>query len=223
MSAGAAAPRGHDAPVPGASARAAPVDDAGTPRATYRRQCRKQSVAGSIVEAEEEVDEPTIVGARRQSIRVEIRRSKSIADVESQHERRADRHAQSESARTEDAAARRRLRPRAPVIDEERALHARKPRRPEWETDGQEVENREPVLGVHEPGARAGHVAVLRIAAQAPRAGDADAPRPLAARGVALDAQRDGAVLRRPHVLAPVRRHEPRVEPAVTQIVHEPG
>src|SRR6185295_6288913 len=148
---------------------------------------------------------------------------KSITDVESQHARRADRHAQAEPARAEDAAVGGRLRPRASVIDEERALHSRKPRRPEWETDRQEVENREPVLGVHEPGAGPGHVAVLRIPAQSPRAGNADAPRPLAARGVALHAERDGAVLRRAHVFAPVRRHEPRVEPAVTEIVHEPG
>jgi len=30
-------------------------------------------------------------------------------------------------------------------------------------------------------------------------------------------------VLRRTHVLAPVRRYEPRVEAAVTQVIHEPG
>src|SRR6266550_1683625 len=136
MCSGSTARRCRDSPVPEPSARAAPVDDVGTPRATYRRQCRKESGARSIVEAKEEVDE-------------------------------------------------------------QRALHSRKARRAERKADGEEVEDRKPVLGVDEPRARAGHVAVLRIAAQSPRARDADAPRPLAARCVPLDTQGDRAVLRR--------------------------
>src|SRR2546426_10013798 len=82
---------------------------------------------------------------------------------------------------------RRRPRPRPPVIDEQRALHARKARRAERKADREEVEDREPVLDVDEPRARAGDVAVLRIAPQAPRTGNARAPRPLAAGCVPLE------------------------------------
>src|SRR5467141_3849285 len=170
MFSGSTARRCRDSPVPGPSARAAPVVDAGTPRAKYRRQCRKASGARSIVEAEEEVDETTIVGALRQCIRVEIGRAEPVTEVEPQHERWTDRHPQTEPAGSEDAPIRRRLRPRPSVIDEQRALYSRKARRTERKTDGKEVEDRKPVLGVDEPRARPGHVAVLRIAAQSPRA-----------------------------------------------------
>src|SRR6266550_7424650 len=68
---------------------------------------------------------------------------------------------------------------------------------------------------------RPGDVAVLREAAQPPGAADADGPRPLATGRVALRPQRHGTVQRRADVLPPVDGHEPRVEPAMTQIVHE--
>src|SRR5438034_3256636 len=48
-----------------------------------------------------------------------------------------------------------------------------------------EVGDREPPLGVDEPGARAGDVAESRVAPQGPRTADADAAGPLAAGEVA--------------------------------------
>src|SRR5206468_2632853 len=187
-------PRCRDSPVPAPSSSGRAVQAAlDMPRAAYLRQCRKEHVVGSIVEPEEKVHEAAMARIRGQSIPIQIRRPEPVADIESQHERRTNRHPQSETTRAEHTAIRGRRRPGPAVIEKQRALHAREPGRAERKPNREEVENRKPVLHVDEPGARAGDVAVLRIAAQCPGAPDADAPRSLAARGVAQDAQRERA------------------------------
>src|SRR6266581_2240636 len=111
-----------------------------------------KNVAASVVEPEKEVHELGAAVALGQSVEPQVARVETVAEVEPQHERRADRHAQAEPARAEHAPARRRVGPGAPVVDEQRALHARKSGGAEGEPDREEIGDREAELGVEEPG-----------------------------------------------------------------------
>src|SRR5439155_3671078 len=174
-------PPPQDRPGRAASVRAAPACP-DSRRAANRRQCRRGSpagqarrVAGSIVKPEEEVDEARAAAPRRERIAGNVAGVKPVPEIEPQDERRSERHAQPQSGAAERTAVERGRGGRAPQIAEQRALHTREPRHAEREADREEVGDREAPLRVEEPGARARHVAVPRIAAQPPRAADVDA------------------------------------------------
>src|SRR5204863_10188069 len=95
-----------------------------------------------------------------------------ITNIETQDKRRNERHAKSQPRRAQNRAMHRGAGPRAPVIEEQRALHAGEPRGAERESDREKIEDREPVFGIEQPSARAGDVAVIGLAREAPRSAD---------------------------------------------------
>src|SRR2546429_1674376 len=214
-------PRRRDRPGRATSARAAPACP-DTRRAANRRQCRRASpagqakrVAGSIVKPEEEVHEARAAAPRGERIAGDVAGMEAVAEIEPQDERRSERHAQPQSRAAERAAVERRRGGGAPQIAEQRALHTREPRHAEREADREEVGDRETPLRVEEPGARARHVAVARIAAQPPRAADVHAAGPLAAGVVAQQAHGECAAQGRAQVAAGITPYDPGVQAAL--------
>src|SRR5690606_13321679 len=177
-----------------------------------------ESVAASIVIAEEEGDETAVAVLGIQAVAHQVIAAEPASEIESEHRQRGQRQADASAETPDRGPGGAGPEPGAAQIPEQRPLELGKSQVAEWSAENQSVEQWEAQLMIGHPGAGADHVAEIGVASKPGAPADVDPPRPVPVAVEPVEPRGKGGPPTEPKVVAEVPRQQEAVEPGIGEI-----